>query len=60
MATSQKRIGGSKLTGLVLVVPGIVLYVYLLYIIFTTLVYPGSFAPFMTKKPVDPGTACAV
>ena len=41
--------GPSKFTGLVLIVPGIILYVYILYIMFSMLIYPGSFSPFMSR-----------
>ena len=42
----------SKLTALVLVVPGIVIYTYILYTMVSKLVYPGSFSPFAsTPKP---------
>lgn len=39
----------SKFTGLVLIIPGIILYVYILYIMFSMLIYPGSFSPFMSR-----------
>ena len=45
---SLKRQRGLTVTGLVLVIPGIVLYIYILYIFFSMLVYPGSFSPFMS------------
>jgi hypothetical protein len=37
---------GSSITALLLVVPGIALYVYILYIMISKLVYPASFPPF--------------
>lgn len=46
---SQKGPKASKLTGLMLIIPAILLYIYILYIIFSILVYPGSFSPFMTR-----------
>ena len=39
----------SKLTALVLIVPGIGLYIYIIYILWSTLVYPGSFSPFVRQ-----------
>ncbi|XP_064399434.1 nurim-like [Halichondria panicea] len=49
VSPSLKRQRASKFTGLVLVIPGIILYIYILYIIFSILVYPGSFSPFMGR-----------
>ena len=44
----------AKLTGLILVVPGIILYLYILYVAFAMLVYPGSVAPFTgASKPTS-------
>ncbi len=40
----------SNFTALMLVFPGIVLYIYILYIIVTKMVYPASFLPF-TQPP---------
>ena len=37
----------AKLTAVVLVVPGILLYIYILYIVISKLVYPSSFLPFL-------------
>lgn len=42
--------GGSSVTALLLVVPGIALYVYILYIIISKLVYPASFFPFTSQS----------
>ena len=36
----------SRFTALVLTVPGIVIYTYILYTMISKLVYPGSFSPF--------------
>ena len=36
----------SYITALVLVVPGVILYAYILYIMLSKLVYPASFLPF--------------
>ena len=41
---------GSSITALLLVVPGIALYVYILYIIISKLVYPASFFPFTNQS----------
>lgn len=38
--------GPSVFTGMLLVVPGIALYVYIVYIMISKLVYPASFLPF--------------
>ena len=45
----------SPITALLLVVPGIALYVYILYIMISKLVYPASFLPF--SKPLHSGDA---
>ena len=59
MATKEKDSGQeeqgevsstSSLTALFLVVPGIALYVYILYIMVSKLVYPASFVPFSNKS----------
>ena len=48
----EKSAPPSKLTALVLTVPGIVIYTYILYTMVSKLVYPGSFSPFAsTPKP---------
>ncbi len=41
---------GSPITALLLVVPGIALYVYILYIMIAKLVYPASFLPFTNQS----------
>lgn len=42
----------AKLTAFALIVPGIVLYIYILYVACAMLVYPGSVSPFVTPPPV--------
>lgn len=49
----QQGPSASKFTGLVLIIPGIILYVYILYIMFSMVIYPGSFSPFMSR-PLPP------
>lgn len=44
----------AKLTALVLIIPAIVLYVYILYVAFAMLVYPGSVSPFVTSSDETP------
>ena len=44
----------AKLTALMLIIPGIFLYIYILYIILFKLVYPGSFSPLLNApKPAN-------
>lgn len=40
----------SKMVAVLLVLPGIVLYVYILYIVVSSLVFPGSLAPFLAPN----------
>ena len=40
----------SKLFATMLVLPGIILYVYILYIVLANLLYPSSFAPFLPHR----------
>ena len=40
----------SKLFATMLILPGIVLYVYILYIVLANLLYPSSFAPFLPHR----------
>ena len=43
-----------KLSALMLIVPGIFLYIYILYILLFKLVYPGSFSPLLNApKPAN-------
>ena len=42
----------SYITALVLVVPGVILYAYTLYIMLSKLVYPASFLPFTQQHAV--------
>lgn len=42
----------SNFTAVVLVIPGIGLYIYILYIMVTKLVYPASFLPFTEPPPI--------
>ena len=44
----------AKFMALMLIIPGIFLYLYFLYIILFKLVYPGSFSPLLhAPRPVD-------
>lgn len=46
MAAKEKAYKRSFVTALLLVVTGIILYVYFVYIMISKLVYPASFSPF--------------
>lgn len=60
LKASLKDQRASRFTGLVLVIPGIVLYIYILYIVFSILVYPGSFTPFMGRTFLSTNGECTV
>ena len=47
---APKSTVSSKLYATVLVFPGIVLYVYILYIVLANLLYPCSLAPFLPRN----------
>ena len=51
--TSGDEPPNSYVTGFVLVIPGIGLYIYILYIIVSKLVYPSSFLPFTQLPSVE-------
>ncbi len=43
----------SKMVAVLLVLPGIVLYVYILYVVVSSLVFPGSLSPFLAPPAVS-------
>ncbi len=48
----------SKMVAVLLVLPGIVLYIYILYIVVSNLVFPGSLSPFLAQPvPSSPENA---
>lgn len=46
----EKGTMASRFIALVLIIPGIMMYVYILYIMFSKIIYPGSFSPFTSRS----------